>query len=416
MKQRKNKLKIGTVLLSAAISCTTLYSTALTAYAGPGDSVIPEGMTVESYERLCDNVIEWSEITDIIKYRNPTYKTYSGQVDESIGNTKNAAADQISDLKDSLDSVDDSIDSIKEAQRKLLAGGGSTADASYKKLQESLEMSNAARKALKGGLGKMGTVSRSLSYGKKNSETSLAPLRNQLTSVVEGLVVSYKTLEVNRQMAAEQVTLYENLLSTYQAMEREQMATASQTAGYKASLDSANASLSTLDAAMAQLKGNILIQCGYSQNEDVTIADIPKADRDYLSGRDEAADKKKAIGANSSVISAGKVKNYSGDVLKYRDANTNAAESGAAEQFDSISTALKKQLILCDSSDTALKKAELMQASAETKNHLGMLGKGEYEGLKLQYIASEATARINELNLMQATENYRYALLGIMGS
>ena len=44
-----------------------------------------------------------------------------------------------------------------------------------------------------------------------------------------------------------------------------------------------------------------------------------------------------------------------------------------------------------------------------------MLGKGEYEGLKMQYIASRASAGINELNLLQATENYKYAVLGIMG-
>ena len=70
--------------------------------------------------------------------------------------------------------------------------------------------------------------------------------------------------------------------------------------------------------------------------------------------------------------------------------------------------------MLCEASETALKRAELLEASADIKNELGMLGRGEYEGLKLQYIAAYAAARINELNLMQATENYRLSLKGIM--
>ena len=415
-KMKKTKFKISAAILAGLISCLTAVSGAGTAYAsGPGDSGIPDGITAEAYAALSDNTIEWSEISDLIKYRNPTYKTYSGKVDETLGSMKNAAADTISGLKDQLDDIDDAVDSIKEAQRKLLSNGGSTTDTAYKKLEESLDQSKVMRKALKSGLESIGKTTRSLTYGKKNSEISLAPLKNQLTSVVEGLVISYKTLETNRTMAAEQVALYETLYGTYQSMEREQMATAQALAGYKQNLDSAKASLMQLDAGMAQLKANILVQCGYAPDADVLIAEPPKADRNYLSERDIDADRKTAIGADSSVKTAGKVSNYSGDVLKYRDANSNAAESAAKISFDDIYSGLKKQLILCDASDTSLRIAELTEASADTKNSLGMLGKGEYEGLKMQYIASRASAGINELNLLQATENYKYAVLGIMG-
>ncbi len=83
-------------------------------------------------------------------------------------------------------------------------------------------------------------------------------------------------------------------------------------------------------------------------------------------------------------------------------------------KFDNKKAELEKQLILWEASETALRKAEILKNSADTKNALGMLGKGEYEGIKLQYIAAAATAKINELNLMQATENYKFALKGIL--
>ena len=117
---------------------------------------------------------------------------------------------------------------------------------------------------------------------------------------------------------------------------------------------------------------------------------------------------------NSSVTAAAGLSGYTGDVLKYRDAGENAAASEVSIKFDNKRAELEKQLILCETSETSLRRAEMLKNSADTKNALGMLGKGEYEGLKLQYIAAEATAKINELNLMQATENYEFALKGIL--
>ena len=377
-------------------------------------SQIPDDISKEDYERLSDNTIEWDEIENIIKYRNPTYKTYSAQVDEAIGNMKASAEDDIVEMKEQLDDINDSIDSIKKAQEAIMNSGGSTTGEAYKKLSESLELSKALRSSVSSGLSQMGAVGRTLRYGKKNSELSLAPLRYQLISVTEGLIISYKVLTVNREMLSEQAVLYDTLYDTYKSMESQAMATAQNAAAYKEQADAARASLKQLDAGMTGLKGNILIQCGYEADADVTIAELPKADRDFLSGRDIEADRKTAVDGNSSVTAAAGLSGYTGDVLKYRDAGENAAASEVSIKFDNKRAELEKQLILCETSETSLRRAEMLKNSADTKNALGMLGKGEYEGLKLQYIAAEATAKINELNLMQATENYEFALKGIL--
>ena len=382
--------------------------------AAVNTSGAPDGMSEEDYARLCDSTIEWDEIDNIIKYRNPTYKMYSARVDESIGSMKASASDDIADMKEQLDNIDSSIDAIKAAQEKLIESGGSTAGDAYKKLSESLDASKSLKSSVENGIDQLGVTSRTLKYGQKNSELGLAPLRYQLTSVTEGLIISYKTLEANREMLSEQINLYEALYNTYKAMQSQAMATEQNVAAYKDQADTARASLEQLEAGMARLKGNILIQCGYTSDAEVTITELPKADRGFLSGRDTENDRKTAVDGSSSVIAAAKVSGYTGDVLKYRDAGENAAASDVSIKFDNIKSELEKQLVLCETSETSLKRAEILKNSADTKNALGMLGRGEYEGFKLQYIAAEAAAKINELNLLQAVENYKFSLKGVM--
>ena len=45
---------------------------------------------------------------------------------------------------------------------------------------------------------------------------------------------------------------------------------------------------------------------------------------------------------------------------------------------------------------------------------MGMVGRAEYEGLRMQQISYQAAARINDLNLHQAIRNYHWAVLGVM--
>ena len=174
--------------------------------------------------------------------------------------------------------------------------------------------------------------------------------------------------------------------------------------------------MAELDAGLLQLKQNILIQCGYDADADVTIADIPDADRSYLDGRDIAADRKKATDGNPSVISAGKLSNYqySSDGMKSRDLGENEARGKANAAFDAIYNELQRELILADSAEISLKKAELNEQAAKVKYELGMLSRSEYAALKLQLAASCTSAELTRLNLIQAVNNYSWAMEGVM--
>ena len=100
--------------------------------------------------------------------------------------------------------------------------------------------------------------------------------------------------------------------------------------------------------------------------------------------------------------------------MQLRDMGENEERGRATAAFDGLYNELKRQIILYDSAQTALRKAELTEESAELKYSMGMLGNAEYEALRMQSISYRASAKLAKLNLQQAIDNYRWAMSGIM--
>ncbi len=383
---------------------------------------IPDGMTKETYEALGDGVINWAEIPDIIEQRNPTYVKYYKQADSSLATMRAGYEDFSYQMVEQMRSLDETIDSLEVSEELISSlpsdivsynGANVSKDTALESLEKALNTASSGRRSISSAI----TSTRaSLYYGGKRIDTALTPVKNQLTATVETLIISYKSLEANRSLVAEQIALYESLYNTYKSTEAQSLSTATQTAAALNQLNTVRKTLSELDAGLAQLKQNILIQCGYDADEDVSIGDIPDADRSFLDGRDIAADRKKAIEGNPSVVSAGKLSNYqySSDGMKSRELGENEALGKANAAFDAIYNELQRELILADSAATSLRKAELNEQSDRLKYELGMLSHSEYAALKLQLAASRASVELSRLNLIQASRNYSWAMEGVM--
>ncbi len=394
--------------------------------AGPGydpaKGAIPEGMSEERWNRLNDNVIEWDEVGDLVRYWNPTYVKYFNQANSNITEMTGSYDEFRSQMKEQIDEVDATIEEIRAAQQLInsISSDYVPMDGVLVPKNMALEMLSAALAAAETGKASIAdtldTTKRSLYYAGGSLNTGLTPLRNQMTSVVETMVISYKTLEVNRSLVAEQVALYETLYQMQANMQTQQLGTAVNTQSYANQLDTAKKTLADIDSGMAQLKKNIALQCGYSADTEITIADLPAPDGGFLNGRDPEADKKQAVEGNQEVISAGSLSSYgySSVGMEMRALGENEARGKATAKFEGLYKELQKQVILNESSSTSVRKAELMKNSAEIKYNQGMLGRAEYEGQRMQYLSTEAAAKLNALNLHQAIQNYKWALLGIM--
>lgn len=383
---------------------------------------IPDGMSKETYSKLNDYVINWDEIPDLVEYRNPTYTKYYRQADDSVA-TMQAAYDEFhSQMRDQLDSIDTTISSLRESEKLISEVPGSSVSMNGTTVSKdsalaSLDAGLATALKGKNSITNAITSTRSsLYYASDKIDNALKPVKNQLISTVETLVISYKTLETNRSLVAAQVSLYEELYKMQADLEAQSMSTGTTTASCLNQLNTARKTLAELDAGMQKLKKNILLQCGYDASADVSIGDIPDPDRNFLDGRNYEEDKKTAVDGNSAVISAGKLSNYSysSDGMKNRELGENEARGKASAAMDALHNELKRQLILSDSAQTSLRKAELAKNAAELKYSMGMVSGAEYASLRMQYLSYTASAEQNRLNLIQAIENYKWAVQGIM--
>lgn len=345
-----------------------------------------ETLSPEEAAMLNDNVITWEEIDNIVIYRNPTYLVYTDNIKSSMGDVKSALREDLDNVVMQLDQLDTSM-----------LGAG------------------VVRKQLQDTISSLNTQIKMLSYKEANlTKSSFGSMRDQLESAIKTMLISYKSLEANKELLEQQIALYESMYNTTLDMVTQGLATQTEADSYKNSRDSAKANLGKLESGMRQLKGNILAQCGYEQTDDVSIADLPPADRNFLALRDIDADRNTAVNGNAAMRQAASVSGYKGDVFKYRDANENRVEGNAVSAFDDIVTELQKQTLITEASDTTLRKNEILSNSAEQKYSLGLVSRSEYAGLKLQYMSSLATSKANDLNLHQAILNYYYAVRGIM--
>ena len=412
-KSLTNTIKLLALSLSAGMVMSV---PALTA---PTYDNLPEGMTAERLTQLNDAMIEWNEVEDLVIYWNPTYTRYLSSAQSSITEMRSGYSDFVDEVRDQLEDIDDAITQIEAAQQTIASVPGDyvpyngaivSKDAALAALESSLNQTKEGRRQLKGALS---STKRGLDRSDRTIEIRLQPLRDQMISVVKGLVVSYKQLETNRSMVAKQVEMYQVLYETQQHLLQQNMATALDVKSYENRLNSAKQSLAQIDAGLAQLRTSIALQCGYGSG-DVVIADIPAPDLHYLETRDYAADKQKAVTGNSAVINAGKVTNFSSYGFELRDMSENEAMGKASAKMDSLYADLQKQTSLYEAAETSRRKAELAKNAAERQYQLGLLGRGEYEGLQMQYISYEAAAKLAELNLTQAIETYYWATRGIM--
>ena len=103
-----------TVLLVSA-----LLSSPLTVFGAPPYDNIPEGLTEERYEQLCDDTVEWDEIEDLIRYFSPTYSTLLEQANSTLDDIQSSTAEDIINYPDLIDDIDEGLEMMYESQVQI---------------------------------------------------------------------------------------------------------------------------------------------------------------------------------------------------------------------------------------------------------------------------------------------------------
>ena len=415
--------KLTGLLLAGAMTLTGL----MPAYAVPPLDNVPEGMDQGTYDRLYDDTVEWSELPDLIKYRNPTYTSYSAQIDSSMEDVESSLSSDMFGLKDQLGSVDDTLSELYKSQTEIkssLPAGSPEREQALKLLDAAINEAKAGREQLKAGMDELADVGAQLDgrlyvsgiktdvQSKESMERQLYPILEQLQSTLEGLMISYGQLQVSRETLAEQASLYQRIYELQASMLGTGLGTAAELDKAAADLESAKADLSQVDASMEQLSRAMGLQLGYSDSVPV-IGEVPEPDLAYISSADPAADLERAAAENQTVKS---VSRSDGSTAgnESRDRNENAVKGQLSAKLSELYSDMKSKELLYQSSLTTMEKAERTKASAERMYGLGMLSTAEYQAQMLTYLGYKASAELAKLNLCQSINNYKWAVNGVV--
>ena len=418
---RRKRARRGTCLLLLTALVTAW---AAPAYGMPPYDHIPEGCSEETWNRMQDDLVEWDEIGDLVQYYNPTYTAAFDVANESAVMLSGAYSSFVKDMQETLETTDTTIDGLREQQKQLLGLPAGTVvtpatettpevtkEQALAQLEKGLEQAKDGRSQIASGIRK---TSDTVNNTPKRIERQLMPVKKSMTFAMEGVVISYEQLKINREMVAAQVKLYETVYATQQSMEQQGLATGYDVLAAKNNLEQARASLTQIDSGMETVRRSIGLQLGWDAATLPEIGAVPEPEVDYVDTTNPDADKTAAIMHNSEVRAAGKPAYSSSYGYELRDKTENEKTGMLVAKMDTLYADMKEKKALFTAAETTLEKARLTKESAERRYELGMLGRSEYEAQELAYISYEASYKLAKLNLFQSINTYQWAVDGVV--
>lgn len=351
----------------------------------------PAEMDDATWARLQDNTLEYDEIENLVLYYNPTYRQVVDTIEVQLEPLKTAVAD----LKDYVQDQRDKARKAKDNDDMI----------SYK-----IGMATAAaieKQAVKG-----------LETGLRTAQGATKPTKDQIrrtmTSVIEGLVITYNQTLASKELVDTSVALAQAAYDSTVAQQSIGMATEADVQSALKSLTSAQNGQKSLEDGLKTLKRNICVQTGWDYNADMEIGAVPTPDLASISAMNPDEDTKKAISYNPTIRSL-RASNGHGDVNRgIKERSLEDTENKISTKVHDLYTAVLQSKITYDGAASAYESARLTMEGNERKYAMGMLGNLQYLQLKMAYLQQKQAYDTAVLSLNQAINDYNWALYGVV--
>lgn len=351
----------------------------------------PAEMDDATWARLQDNTLEYDEIENLVLYYNPTYRQVVDTIEVQLEPLKTAVAD----LKDYVQDQRDEARKAKDNDDMI----------SYK-----IGMATAAaieKQAVKG-----------LETGLRTAQGATKPTKDQIrrtmTSVIEGLVITYNQTLASKELVDTSVALAQAAYDSTVAQQSIGMATEADVQSALKSLTSAQNGQKSLEDGLKTLKRNICVQTGWDYNADMEIGAVPTPDLASISAMNPDEDTKKAISYNPTIRSL-RASNGHGDVNRgIKERSLEDTENKISTKVHDLYTAVLQSKITYDGAASAYESARLTMEGNERKYAMGMLGNLQYLQLKMTYLQQKQAYDTAVLSLNQAINDYNWALYGVV--
>lgn len=349
--------------------------------------------SAEKWATLRDNKLEFDEISDLVHEYNPTvvqneisYKDYLTKNRDDVAQDYYDKANEIYSNISYPDSDD--------------ANYGSGVAAALRNEQQAKSL---------------------MEQGDENTDDQ-ATMRIQydqaearLAKQAEGLMITYWTQYYN--LDGQKARIDEAKLSFQSEQNRlaAGMSTQAKVLSAKESVASAEAALVTAESNLAFTKESLCLMLGWGYGADVEIAELADPDQSKIAAIDVSADIQTALENSYAYrLTKKQLTNARTDSVKEKLSETEK------NQRETISNSVKSaydSLLLAQSdyeqAQSALALQEVSMKSADVKLAAGTITKNTYESQKASYTTAQVTARTQKLSLLQAMNDYDWAVNGL---
>lgn len=166
----------------------------------------------------------------------------------------------------------------------------------------------------------------------------------------------------------------------------------------------------------AESRRQLLSFLGISDTETVTIAAIPEPDLAAIDAVDFETDCQKAIGNNSSVQSARHANAGTTAEIERKFKTVAEAEGSAQAEITDYYQQLLSQRKNYTAAQDAFQSASLNYQALQRKQQAGMLDQKTWLSGEAEYLQAAADYGTASMALVQAFEDYRWAVKGVSGS
>lgn len=432
-------LVVGTGAFEApAWAATTVISHPLygesTNLTGQDASGKPDGMDDATWTALQDDVIEYSEIPNLVEYRSILGKTQTAMIEGNAGSMVEMSddlssmtpdmRDMISDLKNPSESsmsteekqavltqVSDALSGLMPAMKDTI---------SYLKYQAESSTSAEGQQALL-------TLANMLESSKNQTNSGISTLVTKLkqglypskVALIAGMnsaFVGYQSLVELRDMYQAQVEMYQRMLERSTRQQALGSATALDVQQAQVDLQGAQLSLSKTEEQLRSVRDAIALTLGWNaaDAEKVTIGALPAYDANYMAGRNLEADIAEARLHNVSYGSAMSTVDRNLTGYTTTDIARRSAEQNLNITMTDFYNAAVQAGTQYESAQLGFQIADRQKASADRMFADGMVSATDYTGAELQYIATKMQADISAVNASAAVLSYQAALQGIL--
>ena len=398
MKHRRRK----TALLSAAAAAVLALQGSFAALAASPQFAYD----ADTWAKLQDNVMEYSELPYLVQEYNPTYlnnqTTYqAGRDTKNAKEVQDKQYNQANDLYDSADNLRDQADQIEDY---LAVPGMASAYASL--------MSASVQNALK--------TQQSADASYRDSEMDRLDYMNSQDAVVvqvEAAFAAYNQVKKTIPLMEKSLELQELTLQMTQKRQQLGQATQIDVLNAQKSLQSLQSTLTQTKAGLQTQHQQLCVQTGWTYDAEPDIQDLPQADLGRIAAMNLAADTQTALQQNLSLQSnkRGYANMAEGSAdKKNMDRTIKNQEQTIRSSMQTLYNDIMQKQTALQLADASLAAETQAMNAMQKKLELGMTTQMEYKSEEVSVLEKQIDKETANMNLQQAIETYEWALKGYM--